>query len=118
MADFGIFIGFGIPVPTREVAAARVFGESVAYYDELKAAGDIESYPIGVLEPHGGELGGFILLRGEAEKLARVRGSEKFQRYTLRAGFAVQSIGIVSALLDSEAGRFVATANDITADLR
>lgn len=105
-------------VPTREVAAARVFGEAVAYYDELKAVGEIETYTIGVLEPHGGELGGFILLRGEAEKLARVRGSEKFQRYTLRAGFAVQGIGIVSALLDSEAGRFVATANDITADLR
>jgi len=117
MADFGIFIGFGIPVPGREVAAARVFGESVAYYEELKAAGEIESYTLAVLEQHGGDLGGFILLRGEAEKLARIRGSEKFQRYSLRAGFAVQSVGVVSALLDAEAGRFVATANDVTSDL-
>ena len=117
MADFGIFIGFGIPVPGREVAAAKVFGEAVAYYEQLKTDGDIEGYTIGVLEPHGGELGGFILLRGEAEKLARVRASEAFQRYSLRATFAVQDIGVVSARLDAEAGRFVATANDITADL-
>ncbi|HEY8870177.1 MAG TPA: hypothetical protein VIM30_12425 [Candidatus Limnocylindrales bacterium] len=118
MADFGIFIGFGIPVPGREVAAAQVFGEAIAYYEELKAAGDIESYTTGVLEAHGGDLGGFIILRGEPEKLGRVRGSEKFQRNSLRAAYAVQDVGVVTVLLDGEAGRFVSTANDITADLR
>ena len=118
MADFGIFVGFGDPVPGREVAAGKVFGEVVAYYERLKAAGDIEGYTIAILEAHGGDLGGFILLRGEAEKLARIRGSEEFQRYTLRASSAVEHVGVVSALLDSEAGRFVATANEITADLR
>ena len=118
MADFGIFIGFGIPVPGREIAAAKVFGESVAYYEELKATGEIESYTVGILEPHGGELGGFIILRGEAEKLARLRGSPRFQRQSLRAGFTVQDIGVVSVLLDSEAARFITTANDITADLQ
>src|SRR5207248_293009 len=83
--------------------------------EELKAGGEIEGYIVGVLEAHGGDLGGFIVLRGEAGKLAQLRGSERFQRYTLRAEFAVQDVGVVSVLLDAEAGRFVATANDITA---
>ena len=118
MTDFGIFIGFGIPVPGRELAAAKVFGEAIGYYEELKASGQIESYTTGVLEPHGGELGGFIILRGEPAKLAQLRASEPFQRFSLRAGFAVQNIGVVSLLLDAEAGRFIATANEITKDLR
>jgi len=99
------------------LAAAKVFGETMAYYDQLKAAGEIEGYTVGILEAHGGELGGFILLRGDPEKLARVRSSEAFQRNSLRAAFAVQNIGVVSVLLDGEAGRFVANANEITKDL-
>jgi hypothetical protein len=118
MADFGIFIGFGIPVPGRELAAAKVFGEVIAYYEQLKATKEIEGYTVGVLEAHGGDLGGFIILRGEQAKLAAVRASEAFQRNSLRAAYAVQDIGVVSVLLDGEAGRFVAGANDITADLR
>jgi hypothetical protein len=118
VSDFGIFIGFGVPVPGREAAATKVFGEAMGYYQQLKDAGEIESVTVGILEPHGGELGGFIILRGEPEKLARVRASEAFQRSRLRASAAVQDLGVVSLLLDAEAGKFVATANDMTADLR
>jgi len=37
------------------------------------AEGEIESFEMVLLEPHGGELGGFILLRGDQDKLARIR---------------------------------------------
>jgi len=82
------------------------------------AAGDIESIEVPVLEPHGGDLGDIILIRGDPQKLAQLRGSEEFSRLNMRAGFSVEGFGVVSALLDDEAARFVATANDITADLR
>jgi hypothetical protein len=117
MSDFGIFVGFGVPVPGREIGSAKVFGEVIGYYERLKASGEIEGYTTCILEPHGGDLGGFILLRGDKDKLARVRASDEFARYILRAGYAVQHVGVVSAQLDAEAGRFVGTANDITADL-
>jgi len=90
----------------------------MAYYGELKAKGEIESFEVAILEAHGGDLGGFILLRGEREKLAAIRASATFERFSLRASFAVDHIGFASALLDSEAARFVGQANDITADLR
>jgi hypothetical protein len=118
MANFGLFFGFGIPARGRETQAAKVFGEVLAYWNERKAAGDIESIEVAILEPHGGDLGGFILIRGEPQKLAQLRGSEEASRYNLRAGYAVEGFGVISALLDDEAARFVATANDITADLR
>ena len=59
-----------------------------------------------------------VLIRGEPEKLAQLRGTEEFGRLNLRAGFAVDGFGVVSALLDDEAAKFVTTANDLTADLR
>ena len=45
----------------------------LGYYTKLQERGEIESFEAVLLEPHGGELGGFLLLRGEAEKLDRVR---------------------------------------------
>jgi hypothetical protein len=44
-------------------------------------------------------LGGFFLLRGEQDKLARVRNSEEFERYTARGELIVENIGVVSAVL-------------------
>jgi len=118
MANFGLFLGFNLPARGRELQASKVFGESMAYWNQRKAAGDVESVEVAILEPHGGDLGGFILIRGEPQKLAQLRGSEEFARLNTRAGFSVEGYGVVSALLDDEAAKFVAAADDITADLR
>ena len=55
----------------RESAAVDVFGEAVAYYTGLQGQGEIESFEIVFLDPHGGDLGGSFLLRGDAAKLGR-----------------------------------------------
>lgn len=99
MADTGLFIGFGYPVPGREAQATKVFTEAVDYYSRLQQAGEIESFESVLLEAHGGELGGFFLLRGEQDKLARIRYSEEFERLTVRAQLIADSIGIVGAAL-------------------
>ena len=97
MADAGLFIGFGDPVRSRESQAVEVFNETLAYYGRLQEEGEIESFEPVFLEPHGGDLGGFILLRGDAEKLAALRVSDEFTQLTLRAGLCVESIGVVGA---------------------
>jgi hypothetical protein len=99
MADSGLFIGFGAPVRGREGKSLEVFNEAFEYYARLQQAGEIESFEPVLLEPHGGELGGFFLLRGDRDKLARVRGSEEFERLTARAQLMVENLGIVSAFL-------------------
>ena len=117
MADFGLFVGFGAPRTGREVQASKVFGEVMAYYTGLRQSGAVESFEVAILEVHGGDLSGFILLRGSQEQLGRVRSSAEFQRLVTRGGFAVENVGVISALLNSEAARFVGEANSITADL-
>jgi len=97
MADAGLFIGFGAPVRGRESQAVELFNESIGYYSQLQEEGEIDSFEPVFLEPHGGDLGGFILLRGDAKKLAALRVSEEFTQLTLRAGLCVENIGVVGA---------------------
>jgi hypothetical protein len=99
MADSGLFIGFGAPVRGRERQAMKVFNESFEYYSRLQQEGEIENFEPVLLEPHGGELSGCFLLRGDKDKLARIRGSQEFERLTARAELIVENLGIVAAFL-------------------
>jgi hypothetical protein len=117
MADSGLFIGFGLPVRGRERLATKVFGETVEYCSRLQQQGEIESFEPVLLEAHGGELGGFFLLRGDQDRLARVRGSEEFARLTLRAQLIADDVGVVSAVLGERLAAEMATFSQQVEDL-
>ena len=63
MSDTAMFIGWGTAVRDREEQATMVFGEASDYWKKLQDAGDIESYDVFMLEPHGGDLTGFAVLK-------------------------------------------------------
>ena len=117
MAEFGLFIGWGSPRAGREAAAAKVFEEAVAYWNRLKAAGEIESLEIVFLTAHGGDLTGFALLRGDPEKLGRLSMTPEFQRLTVRAGVCLDGVGVVSAIADAEVMRWMGQWSGAIADL-
>lgn len=97
MADAGLFIGWGEAVRGREGQAVELFDEVIAYYVRLQEEGTIESFEPVFLEPHGGDLQGFVLLRGDADKLAALRVSDDFTQLSLRALLVVDSFGVVGA---------------------
>lgn len=97
MAGAGLFIGWGEVVRGRETEALEVFNETIGFYSRLQEEGTIESFEPVFLEPHGGDLNGFILLRGDAEKLASLRVSEEFTQFATRATLIVENFGIVGA---------------------
>jgi len=99
MADSGLFLGFGLPVRGRERQATKVFNEVFEYYARLQQEGEIESFEPVLLEPHGGELGGFFLLRGDQDKLDRIHASEEFTRLTARGQLVAENLGVVGAVL-------------------
>lgn len=105
MANAALFIGYGPAMPGRARQALQVFGEAIQYYGRLQQQGQIESFESVFLEPHGGDLGGFILLRGDRDKLNGVRFTEEFLRLTNRATLVVQNVGIVSAFIGEEQNR-------------
>lgn len=105
MADWALFIGFGFPVRGREQQSSTVFGEAMSLWGELQSRGELEGAEAFFLEPHGGDLGGFMLLRGEREKLDAIRASDEFQRLIIRAQLIVENFGVVHAATGSEIER-------------
>ena len=95
MADAGLFIGYGIPVRGRERQAVRVFGEALEYFARLQQQGEIESFETVFLNPHGGDLNGFTLLRGDPDKLSSIRTSDEFvMRLSVRADLITEGFGV------------------------
>ncbi len=100
MADSGLFIGWGASRSGKEAAAGKLFQEGVAYWNGLQAAGEIESFELVLLSAHGGDLGGFALLRGDPERLGRLRMTPEFRSLVLRAGICLEGFGVVDAYVD------------------
>jgi hypothetical protein len=97
MADAGLFVGFGASVRGRESQAVELFNEFLGYCGRLQEEGEIESFEPVFLEPHGGDLAGFILARGDPEKLASIRVSEEWTQFSIRASLIVDNFGVVGA---------------------
>ncbi len=97
MAGEALFIGWGPVVRGREKQALQVFQESMEYYGKLQQDGRIESFDVYLLSPHGGDMNGFVVLRGERQTLAEVRFSDDFERLIVRAAAIIDSLGVMPA---------------------
>ncbi|MDQ3932585.1 MAG: hypothetical protein M3252_07100 [Actinomycetota bacterium] len=97
MAEAAIFIGFGQAARAREPQALELLDEGLRYFAALQEQGEIESFEPVVLAPHGGDLRGFVLVRGERTALGRLRRDPDFRRLTTRASLVVDNFGVVNA---------------------
>jgi hypothetical protein len=95
MADRLLFIGWNRPVVGREQQAMKLFQKAAEFYGKLQADGRIESFEPVLLSSHGGDLNGFFLLRGEAEKIAELQRDETFIDISIEAGFCLEGAGAV-----------------------
>ena len=112
MADAGLFIGWGQVVRGREGPAVDGFNETVEFFGQLQGYGRIESFEICFLDPHGGDLDGFMLLRGSTEQMDAVRSDEEFLRHMTRATLRVENFGLIGASLGEGIARQMAMFNE------
>jgi hypothetical protein len=108
MADSGLFIGWGQVVRGREDRALEVFNETIELFGQMQSDGRIESFEVCLLQPHGGELGGFELIRGSEEQIDALRRSEDFERINTKASLIVDDLGVVDMLIGEGLGRAMA----------
>ena len=108
MADAGLFIGWGQVVRGREDRALDVFNETLELYAQMQSDGRIESFEVCLLQPHGGELGGFELIRGSEEQIDALRRSEDFERINTKASLIVDDLGVVDMYIGDGLGRAMA----------
>ena len=109
MADAAIFVGWGQVVRGREAKALAVFTEATAYYARLQQEGTIESFEPVILSAHGGDLAGFVLLRGDRAKLDALKGTDEFARISLRANLIVDNLGVIDAAIGASLATGMAT---------
>src|SRR5215204_2574176 len=93
MAEAGLFLGWGQVVRGREEQALERFNESMQFYARLQDQGRIESFDVALLTPHGGDLQGFILIRGSAEQIDSLRRDEEFERLQQKVDLIVDRLG-------------------------
>ena len=117
MAEFGLFVGWGDVRTGRSAAATKVFAEAMAHWSALQATGEIESFETVILGYHGGDLGGYFMLRGDPERLGWLSMSPEFLRLMNRASAVVERLGVVPANLDAGAARLVGEAYQQIEDL-
>ena len=109
MADAASFVGWGQVVRGREAKALGVFNEALTFYARLQQEGQIESFEPVILSPHGGDLAGFVLIRGEQAKLDALKTTDEFGRINTRASLIVDNLGIVDAAIGTTLASGMAT---------
>ena len=99
MADRILFIGWNRVVAGREQQGMQLWQKVTEYYGGLQSGGRIESFEPVLLSAHGGDLNGFIILRGDAEKLAGVREENTFMDLIVEAEYCLEGVGVVSGYI-------------------
>jgi hypothetical protein len=101
-ANSGILIGWNRAFPGREANAIGKFSEFLGYLGKLQSEKRIESFEPVMLSPHGGDLNGFIILRGEKAKIDDLRGTDHFKDWLAWASFTLDGFGAQEIYLGDE----------------
>ena len=99
MANSELFIGWNRSVAGREQQAMGLFMKVMEYYGKLQNDGKIESFEPIVLSNHGGDLNGFVLIRGDAAKLDEVRREDTFRNFSIEANFCLENFGVIDGYI-------------------
>jgi hypothetical protein len=91
MADRVVFISWGQVVRGREERAMENFNETVGLYGQMQQDGRVESFDVVLLNPSTG-MDGYIVIKGSADQLSKLKDSEDFQRQLATATLIVDDL--------------------------
>jgi hypothetical protein len=100
MAEAGLCMVWGAPIPGREKQALHVFNETLEYWAGLQLEGEIERFDVTLLAPSGGEVAGFLVVRGTAEQIDALRRSKEYQQQVARAQLVASHLSVADAYVD------------------
>lgn len=95
MTNDVLFIGWNRPVAGRENNALELFSMVTNYLGTMQKKDAIASFEPVLLTVHGGDLNGFVLVRGEQKKLANLRQAEEFQNLVTSCAVALEGFGVI-----------------------
>jgi hypothetical protein len=99
MANSALFIGWKGPRTGREAECVEFFQTSIEYWNGLVGKGNVESIEPVILARHGGDLNGFFLVRGDANKLNAVMQTDEYLNFQMQASYLIEGYGVVQGYL-------------------
>jgi hypothetical protein len=100
MAEAALCTVWGAPIPGREKQALYVFNETMQYWAGLQLEGKIERFDVTVLAPTGGEVAGFLVVRGTAEQIDSLRRTKEYQQQVASVQLVASHLSVVDAYVD------------------
>lgn len=116
MATDVILMGWDRSVPGREALSAAHFQEFLGYLGGLQQAGKIESFEPVLLSPHGGDLNGFFLIRGDSDQISALQASPEWQQHVTRGGHHLQGQGVVHGVTGEGVMAWMAIWSEVISD--
>ena len=104
MANAGLILLWNDVKTGREKMAGELFNSTLAYCEQKVKEGVFESYEPVILASHGGQMNGYIMTRGDADKLDALRHTSSFKDLTTRCVLCLNGFGVVDAYLGNELG--------------
>jgi hypothetical protein len=93
-----VFLGWNRPIPGRERAVTQLFQDFLQYLGGLQQAGSIDSFEPVLLSAHGGDLNGFVLIRGTSDQLSAMMASAEWQTIDARGASLIDGRGTVTGV--------------------
>ncbi len=90
-----IFFAWNRSIPGRETISGEHFEEFVAYLGGQAQSGTIQGFDVVLLDPHGGDMNGFFLIRGESESLDALMATTAWTEHMTRASIHLQGSGAI-----------------------
>ena len=90
-----VFFAWNRSIPGREQLSAEHFPQFVQYLEGLQRSAAIDSYDVVFLDPHGGDMNGFFLVRASGAKLTALLGSTEWVTHMTRAALHLEGAGTV-----------------------
>ncbi|MCB9761280.1 MAG: hypothetical protein H6739_15670 [Alphaproteobacteria bacterium] len=116
MNDSGIFMGWTRTAPGEGAKAMQLYKHLDTYLRTLHAEGRIDRYDMVILGPNGGGVGGFVLIKGNREKLDTLRSSPEFREITVRGNTSLLGFSVVRAHFGDEVRQILGAYQRIAAE--
>lgn len=105
MSSNVLFFGWNRSIPGREKMSAEHFQSFNEYLATQQRKGLIQAFEPIFLDPHGGELNGFFLIRGDGAQLDALMASDDWRIHTIRAAIHLDKAGAVRGAGGDEVAR-------------
>ncbi len=93
---------WGRPISGKELKALQAFTESTQYWTRMKQKGEIESFEAVAFDSFGDEINGFLIVRGERDKLLKLESSEEAIRLRQQAALLLTNFRMADASIGDE----------------